>query len=344
MSRKEQIIKLIKGEKPDYTPHHFDLTLKMTDRLGKYYGYDRDGVEDYIGNHFLYLDPTEPEGVSGFRSTVDGHFKDEFGVVWDAKSNYDIGDWGMVSFPIKDFDFSNYVFPDGKGEGRYEKASKLMEKYPGRFNVMRITGPFTQSWHLTGIDEFFVGMMIEKETAHMVFERVTEYICNLISSIPKGVDAVRILDDWGFQDKLMFSKDIWMEYVYPSLKTIFKVIRDKGMYVMIHSCGHVMEVIPELIELGTDILDPIQPEANDTAFIKKEYGKDIVLFGGLGSQSTIPTGTREDVIAEAEEILKVLGEGGKYIIGPAGSIPSEAPIENVAALVEFCKELKEKGI
>ena len=69
-----------------------------------------------------------------------------------------------------------------------------------------------------------------------------------------------------------------------------------------------------------------------------------MLFGGLGSQSTIPTGTREDVIAEAEEILKVLGEGGKYIIGPAGSIPSEAPIENVAALVEFCKELKEKGI
>ena len=77
----------------------------------------------------------------------------------------------------------------------------------------------------------------------------------------------------------------------------------------------------------------------DIAFIKKEYGKDIVLFGGLGCQSTIPNGTPEDVVREAKERLAFLGEGGKYILGSSGSIPTETPAENVVALFEFCKSL-----
>jgi uroporphyrinogen decarboxylase len=345
MNRRDQVLKIINGEKPDYTPHHFDLTMKMTDRLAEYYGYDREGVEDFIGNHLLYLDPTAPDGKdNGFRSnTTDGVYKDEFGVVWDVEGNYDIGDWGMADFPVKDFDFSNYSFPEGKGEGRFDNATKVMEQYTGRFNVMRLTGPITLAWYIVGFTEFLMGMLGEKEKIHMMLDKVTEYTCNIISNIPKGVNAVRMIDDFGFQSGLMFNKDLWMEYVYPRYRKIHKAIRNKGMYVMQHTCGDVTELMPAFIELGVDILDAIQPESMDISFIKKEYGKDIVLFGGVGSQSVIPTGTPEEVVVQAENALEILGEGGKYILGPAGSIPTEAPIENVVALVDFCMKLKERG-
>ena len=108
---------------------------------------------------------------------------------------------------------------------------------------------------------------------------------------------------------------------------------------MSHSCGDNTQLFPHLIELGVDVSDPLQPEVMDIAYIKKEYGKDIVLFGGLGCQSTIPNGTPEEVVTEAQERLSFLGEGGKYILGSSGSIPTESPIENVAALFEFCKSL-----
>ena len=78
----------------------------------------------------------------------------------------------------------------------------------------------------------------------------------------------------------------------------------------------------------------------DLEFIKKEYGKDIVLFGGLGCQSTIPLGTPEEVVREARERLELLGAGGKYLLGPSGAIPTDAPIENVRALLEFCWNLE----
>lgn len=343
MSRKEQIKKLLRNEIPDYTPHHFDLTLYITDVIARHYGFDREGIEEYIGNHFLQLDFSAPEGRDGGYRGIEHQNAivfDEFGVKWDMASNYTIGDWGIAGNPVHDLDFAGYTFPDGKGQGRFEKAKAVMAKYPGRFNVMRINGPFDFAWHITGLEDFMVAMALEESLTHQALEKTTEYIVNIIEAIPEGVDAVRIIEDWGMQKGQLFSKKHWMQYIYPCYKEIHKAIQKKNLTVMHHSCGDITELFPEIIELGVEIIDALQPEAMDLAFIKREYGKDIVLFGGLGSQSTIPTGTPEQVVKEAEKTLELLGKGGKYIIGPAGSIPSETPLENVIALVEFCKNLQ----
>lgn len=342
MTRKERIRKIIRGEIPDYTPHHFDLTMRMTDRLAEYYGTDRDGAEEHIGNHLLYLDFTAAGGIdNGFRdnSGRGGTYFDEFGVEWDVGSNYNIGDWGMRGAVVKDLDFSGYVFPDGRGEGRFESAVSLMNKYPNRFNVLRISGPFDLGWRLTGLNDFLIAMATDESMTVHILEKTTEYIRNIIEAIPEGVDGVRILEDWGLQKGLLFSKSLWMKYIYPCYELLHTAIRKKGLAVFHHSCGDVTELMPEIIDLGVDVLDAIQREAMDIDFVKKEYGKYIVLFGGLGSQSTIPLGTPAQVVQEAEETVKMLGKGGKYILGPSGSIPSEAPIENVVALVDFCMSL-----
>lgn len=343
MSRKEQIKKLLRSQLPDYTPHHFDLTLYITDVIAKHYGYDREGIEEFIGNHFLQLDFSAPEGKDGGYRGIEHQnaiVSDEFGVKWDMASNYSIGDWGIVGKPVQDLDFDGYVFPDGRGLGRFEKAKSVMAKYPDRFNVLRINGPFDFGWHITGLEDFLVAMASEETLTHRILEKTSEYIINVIEAIPEGIDAVRIIEDWGIQKGLMFSKKHWLQYIYPCYKEIHKAIRKKNLTVMHHSCGDITELFPEIIELGVEVIDALQPEAMDLEFIKREYGKDIVLFGGLGSQSTIPTGTPEQVVREAEKTLELLGKGGKYVIGPAGSIPSETPLENVIALIEFCKGLE----
>ncbi|MDR1797914.1 MAG: hypothetical protein LBR44_10885 [Clostridiales Family XIII bacterium] len=341
------MLTILRGDLPDFTPHHFDMTMKMTDRLGEYYGYDRDEVEDRIGNHLLYLDPDGPNGEhNGFRGEADdgANYFDEFGTEWDVRGNYDIGDWGMVSFPVKDLDFSGYRFPAGDGDGRYVRAVDLMARYPGRFNVMRITGPLTQAWYITGLEDFLVGLIAEPEKIEMLFENITNYIIRLVEGLPGGVDAVRLIDDYGIQKGLFISKEHWLRYVKPCYQRIMEAYRKKGIHAFHHSCGDVTELLPEFIGLGVECLDAMQPESMDLGLIKREYGKDIVLFGGLGSQSVIPLGTPDEVREDALRTLSLLGKGGKYLFGPAGSIPSDAPIENVAALVDFCRDMEKHGV
>jgi len=342
MTKREVVLKTIRGEATAYTPYHFDLTVKMADRLGEYYGFDNQGAEDFIGNHLLYLRVESPKGAGNAdHSLGDRIYLDEFGVKWDVESNYDIGDWGIVDNAVKDLDFSGYKFPDGTGEGHFDKAIELMGQYKDRLNVMCVNGPFILGWCVTGMDDFLAGMISEEKTIEYILENTTNYIVNIIETLPEEVDAVRLLDDWGMQSGLLFSKPMWKKFIYPRFRTIVDAMRKKGVVVMHHSCGNTTELFPYFIELGIDMYDPVQPEALDIAYIKKEYGKDIALFGGLGSQSIIPFGTPDEVVKKAGETLALLGEGGKYVFGPAGSVPTEAPLENVIALVEFCK--KEMG-
>jgi len=347
MTRKEAIEKLLRREPVGYTPHHFDLTQKITNGLSERYKVSPEQVEDYIGNHFLYLDFTAPAGkAQGYsaKKLKAGQNIDEFGVTWDNARLYDIGDWAMVDHPIHDLDFDGYVFPDGRGEGRYESAVELMAKYPGRFNVLRMTGLLDTCWHLTGLEDFLVAMITEEETTNLLMDKAADYMIHVIETAPPGIDAVRLIEDWGVQKGLLFSRGLWKEYLEPRLKRIHAAIRRKGMHVMHHSCGDITDLFPDIIDLGVEIIDAVQPESMDIRFLKKEYGRDIIFFGGLGAQSTLPFGTPEDVVNEARNTIGILGKDGGYITGPAGSISTDTPLANVAALAEFCMTLKERGM
>jgi uroporphyrinogen decarboxylase len=106
---------------------------------------------------------------------------------------------------------------------------------------------------------------------------------------------------------------------------------------MIHSCGNITDILPDLIEIGVQVVNPLQPEAMDVAACRRRFGKDLTFWGGLGSQSTIPHGTPEDNRREARKMLDLFAGGG-YILAPAGAAPAETPPENIAAIVEVAKE------
>ncbi|MBD3306330.1 hypothetical protein GF339_08000 [candidate division KSB3 bacterium] len=360
MTKKERIYALIEGKQPDAQPYHFDLTLKMRDRLGEYYQIDGEAVEQFIGNHLLYLSYNAPQGFRGSQkeeqrtgkyelgtfshdlTQVDEHtFVDEFGVTWNTEETYNTGDWGMVDHPVKDMQLTGYQFPDGRAPGRFLGIEKIIEKNPDRFNVVTMIGIFDVAWRVTGLEDLLMGMAMDDTTfVDTMLDQALEFNLGVIEQIPADlVDGVRFLEDWGQQKGLIMGLKNWRRFFKPRLRAMYAATKKKGLAVMSHSCGDNTQLFPDLIELGVDVSDPLQPEVMDIATIKRKYGKDVVLFGGLGSQSTIPLGTPQEVVKEAQERLALLSEGGKYLLGPAGSIPTEAPIDNVVALVEFCKGL-----
>ena len=216
----------------------------------------------------------------------------------------------------------------------------MVANNPDRFNVLSMIGLFDTAWHLTSLQDLLMGMALEDKTfVNKMLDWALEFNIGVIEQMPSFIDGVRFMEDWGQQKGLMMGLDNWKKYLKPRLKKMYAAVKKKGCAVMSHSCGDNTELFPHLIEMGVDISDPLQPEVMDVAHIKAAYGKDIVLFGGLGCQSTIPNGTPEAVVKEASERLGILGKGGKYILGSSGSIPTETPVENVVALFEFCKSL-----
>jgi len=355
MKKKERIWALIKGKETDCQPYHSNLTRKIRKKLADFYGIEAESVERYVGNHLLYLSFTTPEGwnIESRGEHVGGNYSfnleqldentfiDEFSIAWNNhKDAYEAGDWCMLDHPVKDMNLEGYQFSDGSAPGRFLGVEKVVENNPDRFNVLSMIGLFDTAWHITGLPDLLMGMALEDKTfVNRMLDWALEFNIGVIEQMPAYIDGVRFMEDWGQQKGLMMGLDNWKKFLKPRLKEMYAAVKRKGCAVMSHSCGDISELFPHLIELGVDISDPLQPEVMDIAFIKNEYGKDIVLFGGLGCQSTIPNGTPEDVAREAGERLAFLGEGGKYILGSSGSIPTETPAENVVALFEFCKSL-----
>jgi uroporphyrinogen decarboxylase len=268
------------------------------------------------------------------------HIVDEFGATWNTAELYETGDWGMVDHPVKNLDLEDYTFPDGSATGRFDGVEKIIEQNPDRFNVLLMVGIFDTAWHITGMQDLLLAMGMEDTSIiNTMLDKALEFNLGVIEQIPTFTDGVRFLEDWGTQTGLVMGFKSWRKFLKPRLKEMYGLVKKKGMAIISHSCGNNTELFPDLIELGVDISDPAQPEVMDLTFIKKEYGKDIVLFGGLGCQSTLPMGTPDEVVREAVETLELLNKGGKYILGPSGSIPTETPIENVSALIEFYKSL-----
>jgi len=357
MTKKERIIALINSKKTDVQPYHCNLTLKIKRKLADYYKINMNDVETHIGNHLYYVSFSTPENKKiksanehigatykfNLEKINDNRFVDEFGVSWKTGDDaWEVGDWAMIDHPIKNMDLSGYNFPDGTAKGRFNNIEQILKSNNERFVVLLMVGLFDTAWHLTGIQDLLMAMaMDDNNFINKMLDWALEFNIGVIEQMPEQIDAVRFMEDWGQQQGLLMGIKNWKKYIKPRLKEMYAAVKKKGAFVMSHSCGDITELYPHLIELGVDISDPTQPEVMDLHYIKKEYGNDIVLFGGLGCQSTIPKGSPEDVVNEAMQRLELLGKGGKYLIGSSGSIPTETPVENVVALYNFFHNIGE---
>ena len=141
-------------------------------------------------------------------------------------------------------------------------------------------------------------------------------------------------DDVAAQRSMMMSPQCWRELIRPHMARALAVGKRRGLWTAYHCCGAIRPIIPDLIDVGVNMLQPIQPEAMNIFELKREFGRDLCLVGGISTQKTLPFGTPQQVRDEVKTCLDVMAEGGGYIMAPAKAILPGVPVENAVALLE----------
>jgi uroporphyrinogen decarboxylase len=200
------------------------------------------------------------------------------------------------------------------------------------------------AWAIRSMEDLMVDMMSEDEMATVLLDRVTDISCARAGLFAEaGCDIVHLGDDIGMQSSPMMSVDLWRAWLKPRLGRVIDAAREKSPDILIfyHSCGFVEPFIDDLIELGVEILNPVQPESMDFETIHARYGDRLSFWGTIGTQTTMPFGSVEDVKNEVRRNVRICGEDGGIVIAPTHVVEPEVPWENIVALREVCDELSD---
>ena len=232
-----------------------------------------------------------------------------------------------------------------KGFGDYAKfyddTARLADE-SGKYLLAMIYGShFEKAYFARGIENFLADMAGEPAFARKLLQRVIDnnmVMLDLLLSAP-GVDGVLLGSDWGTQLDLLMSPDVWDEMIRPGEQAEYDLIHSYGKDVWVHSCGAISRLVPRLVEMGLDVLNPVQPECIDIEWLKREFGDDLTFYGGITTQTVLPFGNPDEVRAEARRVRDLLGEGGGYIFSPSQDLQDDVPAENMLALLEVAKEI-----
>jgi uroporphyrinogen decarboxylase len=217
---------------------------------------------------------------------------------------------------------------------------KVMDQGGETHVRFRIGSVFEIAWQLRGMQEFLLDLGSQPELPLYIMDRLTDiYVENtrrVLELAGDRLDMVYFYDDVATQASLMISKHMWRDYVRPRHARLVEVAHRYGKPVMYHCDGSVWPLIPEFIDLGVDVLNPIQPDAKgmDLAQIKAAYGDRLCFHGGVDINQTLPRGTPDEVRAEVRERVRVLGAGGGYILCSSHHLQPDTPTENVRAMYE----------
>jgi uroporphyrinogen decarboxylase len=184
-----------------------------------------------------------------------------------------------------------------------------------------------------------VDMLEAPQFVDQLFEAIAAYDLAVVEEALKhDIDAVLFGDDWGHQQGLLFGARLWRRFIKPHLALLYAAVKRAGKAVMIHSCGKVQELFPELIDLGLDVFNPFQPEVMDPFEMKREFGARLAFFGGVSVQRLLPHGTPRQVRDEVRRLKEEVGREGGLVLAPSHDMPGDIPLENMLALIETAQE------
>jgi uroporphyrinogen decarboxylase len=206
--------------------------------------------------------------------------------------------------------------------------------------------PFERAHAMQGMETFLLNMAMDPDFAHALLERITGYCKQLmghfLDELGDNVDIIKIGDDLGIQKGLMISPKMYRDILKPFHADFIDFIRSRtSAKILFHSCGDVVPLIGDFIEIGVDILNPIQTSTGsiaDLPSLKKNFGKNIVFCGGIDTHRILPFGSVEDVRAEVRRVIQILGPGGGCMIGAVHTVMNDVPPENVLAMVDAVEE------
>ncbi len=284
------------------------------------------------------------------RMNPNGSYSDEWGVTWVKEGPY----WSPIGNPLASAtleDLESYPWPDPLEEGRFasvrEEAQRLAQETDYAVVAAQPVpayGVFMTSTFLRGMAQFMIDLAVDREFANRLMERVLQFHLAIydrfLSLVGDHVQIVVTSDDLGTQRSMLMSPAMYREMIKPMEGRLFSLIKQKTRAtIFYHSCGSITPVIPDLIEIGVQILNPVQPlaEGMESARLKEAFGDRLVFHGGIDQQQCMTGGNPEDVMREVKHRARVFGRGGGYILAVVHNIMPDVPVENVLALFEAAR-------
>ena len=267
------------------------------------------------------------------------HVRDVFGSLWRD----DRRPWHLVDPALKEPSLRGFSFP---GLDRFAadldalkaNALQVSQEKASSFQIVSIGwGLFEHSWRMRGFQEALIDAATEPDFYAALLDRLTELFLSFVgvwADVP--ADAIMFGDDWGFQQGVILGPDRWRKFIKPRWAKIYEAVHAQNKLVISHSCGSIVDIMPDIIDIGLDVLESVQPEARGMVpyELKKKWGQEITFWGCLGSQSTVQFGSPQAIVDEVRRLCTEMGKGGGYILAPAKSLQPGTPIENAAAVVE----------
>ena len=331
MKHKERIIAAVNHRQTDYTPYTLGLTQQAQQRLDDFLGHNR--FASQIDNPIItaYYDGWLEEIKPG-----SGYWRDAYGVLWNRNgADKDIG--VIEGQVMPEPDLSSYKFPEldeSRLRSEYEKQAKAD---PDIFKFGAIGfSLYERAWTLRGMEDFLIDMAANPDFAEDLLDAITDYNLKIIDiALEYPIDGFHFGDDWGQQNGMIMGPAYWRRFIKPRLARMYKRAKDAGKIISQHSCGDIQEVFPDLIDIGLDIYQTVQPEIYDMKQIKRDFGQHLTFWGGISTQRLLPYASPEEVKRVTLETISILGAGGGYIAAPTHSIPGDVPPENILAMLEI---------
>ncbi len=343
MTPRERVLAAVAHEQPDRVPRDFWAEEPTWRRLLAFVGHNDGGrVLDDLGIDVRHLEvPALPE------KKLEGGVHENF---WGERYIYKPSDWGPMREDVKGAlaeavslsDLEQFCWPSADDFD----YSGLAEQCRRQDQYALLYG-FADVWQRPGLvrgwEGMFMDMALQPEWVHFLARKFTDFYKQDYQRAAEAtsgrIDLYLLISDLGCQIGPLISLDMFRQFVAPYLKEMCDCIHALGGKVLYHSCGLIRTFIPDLIDLGIDLLDPIQPVGPEMApeRLKAEFGQQLCFHGGIDMQRLLPLGTVEEVRATVDRYCEVLGRSGGYVLGPAHLFQPDVPPENILAMYDTCR-------
>jgi uroporphyrinogen decarboxylase len=349
MTPRERILCSMRRQIPDRVPREAVFTIPVEDEFRQ-----RTYVSDYetfFGMDRRTIQFRRPKPAADFSDYLkdikipERAFTDEWGNLSVLGYKYRTIDY---VYPMRNLstikELEEYPFPDFQQAYCHDHFEDEIKEYHAK--DLAVTGSlwgtfWERSWHMRGMDRLFIDFYDNPDFANALLDKMLEIRTFQASRYAEaGVDILHTGDDIGMQKTLLMSLTMWRTWIKPRLAAVIQAAKHikPDLLVEYHTDGFVEPFIPELIEIGVDVLNPVQPECMNPGEIKKKFGDQIAFSGTIGTQTTLPFGTPDEVRDLVKERIETVGVGGGFILAPSHMVEPDVPWENLIAFFEAAEE------
>jgi len=340
MNSKERVHKALRREPVDRVPIFMWFHPQTRERLSNLLEIPAESVNEAMGDDVRMTWVNNNYAMEGIVHDEDGESHVDFwGIQWTRQHGFN----QITSHPLENAsedEFLAYRFPEEKIETLLELMAPVVAEKDNYFIGCDVSpNAFEMWWRIRSMEQTFIEIALQPELSQKVFKRCNDFAMKLSEGACQRfeLDWLWMGDDVGSQAGMMMSPDTWREMIKPLLADCTQIAKRYRCWAAFHSCGAIRPIIGDLVEIGVDVLNPIQCNCSgmDPLDLKKHYGKDLAFMGGVDTQGVLPNGTAQEVRKATERLIEgMTSDGGGYILAASHTVPPETPNENIFAMYE----------